>query len=289
MNIWNYAASVNWKKIDTDGVYGHQCVDLVKDCIKVCFNIQLGTFWGSAKTGWANTSNTFPDHTWDRIENDTSKPNQIPAVGDVVFFNMGTEWDHTAIVIASYPGENRIKVLEQNTGNGDGQGDDDAVKIAEYSYSKVYGWYHYQMNLTEYKGVPVKFSDAVCTDGATACYIKSFTRIILTSIFYKSDREHQEGVLEHEYAHYVWYQMPKAYQELWILIDNFDPKIQRLLKRNGYNFTENEWVNAYARKNMKESLSESMRFYTVEWKYRNWYEGFKQKVAVALMKKFGDY
>ena len=46
-----------------------QCVALAKLLSKEVHGIQLGTFGGSAKTGWENKSNTFDPNEWIKIEN----------------------------------------------------------------------------------------------------------------------------------------------------------------------------------------------------------------------------
>ena len=138
MNLEEYTLSVLWKNIDYDWIWGSQCVDLIKNYTNTVLDIRLWTFWGSAKTGWANESNTFPTEQWDKIFNDFNQPNQIPEAWDIIFWNTWEYW-HTAIVTDAY--WNWIEVLEQNVWNWDWYWADDAVKISIRNYTNILGWF----------------------------------------------------------------------------------------------------------------------------------------------------
>lgn len=143
--LTRYADAMQWALIDYDGIWGSQCVDLIKNYTKEVLWVRLGTFGGSARSGWLNTANTFLSESWKKHINDTANPNQVPFPGDIIFFDRG-EYGHVAIVLDAKKWENRIEILEQNVGNGDGQWDDDATKKSVVSYSDVYGWYEYIWN-----------------------------------------------------------------------------------------------------------------------------------------------
>lgn len=139
-----YIDKMLWNFIDYDNVYWMQCVDLIKHYTRDVLNIRLGTFWGSAKTWWENRSSTFPDSEWRKIENDFSNPSQVPSRGDVIFFEGSSfhplYW-HVAIVVNAVSGENKIQVLEQNgvwSGTGIWK---DSIRLEEYTYNGVSGWY----------------------------------------------------------------------------------------------------------------------------------------------------
>ncbi len=144
MNLNEYVKKVENTTIDYDGVYGHQCVDLIKNYTKNVLDYRLWSFWGSAASWWVNYMNTFPSKDFERVVNDFSNPDQVPAVGDIIFIKTPYIYDHVAIVLDAPVGENYIRVLEQNVGNGDGRGYDDRVKIGTYTYSNVLGWYHFR-------------------------------------------------------------------------------------------------------------------------------------------------
>ena len=143
MDIKTYVKQVEWTLIDYDWVYGSQCVDLIKNYTATVLNIRLWTFWGSARSGWENKSNTFPEDIWEKIVNNFSDKDQIPKEWDIVFWNTGKYW-HVAIVLDAYG--NAIEVLEQNVGNGNWIGQDDAIEVNTKSYHDILGWYKLKEN-----------------------------------------------------------------------------------------------------------------------------------------------
>lgn len=288
MNLTNYAYAVKGKLIDVDGVYGSQCVDLVKDCVNKVFNITLGTFGWSARTGWFNNSGTFSPDLWERIENDVTNPNQVPEPGDVIFFNTG-RYGHVGIVMDAKEGENEITVLDQNTWNWDGYWDDDVIKIQKYTYKDVYGWYHYNMNIREYKWVRVRHSDDFSRDKKgilSGKYMVDFDTIILTSLFYTLPERRQKAILEHEYAHAIYFKMPEVYREVWVLISEYDEIVKKALQKRWVEYNENKWVTQYASTSPVEDFAECIEEDTYNpktyWDYRD----VKVKIAKAIINKF---
>lgn len=122
----------NGKSIDFDGVYWHQCVDLVKQYSSEFLLTPLGTFWGSAKTGWENKSNTFPEDKWEKIR---YTGRNKPKVGDIVFYD-NEPYGHVWICI----GSNWV-IFEQNMGNWDGEWSDDYCRIEIMKKTNLAGWY----------------------------------------------------------------------------------------------------------------------------------------------------
>ncbi len=148
MNLSQFVEKYNNKFVDIDKVYGHQCVDLIKQYTIDVFWITLGTFGGSAKTGWENASNTFPEDIWEKIYNDITNINQVPLKWDIIFWWYKNYW-HTAIVIEWFKWEDRITVFNQNTWNWNGKGYDDRSRIQEQDYNWILGWYRKKDNLLE--------------------------------------------------------------------------------------------------------------------------------------------
>lgn len=72
------------KKIDKDGRYGVQCVDLIKDYLDVVFGIKAGA-WGDAHAYYDNYSK-HPElvKNFDKIAN---TPNFVPRKGDIVIWS----------------------------------------------------------------------------------------------------------------------------------------------------------------------------------------------------------
>ena len=139
MNLSEYIKKVAWTNIDYDWVYGSQCVDLIKNYTREVLWIRLWTFWGSAKTGWANSSNTFPTDTWEKIPNNPSDLYQTPKVWDIAFWNTWI-YGHVAIVL-EWTKWSYIQALEQNVWNWDWVWEDDAVKVSRKSYHNISWWY----------------------------------------------------------------------------------------------------------------------------------------------------
>lgn len=57
MNYTEFIKKYNGKKIDYDGVYDCQCVDLIDRYIVDVLQLKIG-FWGNAKTWWTNRFNS---------------------------------------------------------------------------------------------------------------------------------------------------------------------------------------------------------------------------------------
>lgn len=84
MNYSEFVAAYNGKATDYDGVYGAQCVDLIKLYLDKVFGIKAGS-WGDAMYYWLD----YPKHTelvkaFDRINNTASF---IPKTGDIMVWN----------------------------------------------------------------------------------------------------------------------------------------------------------------------------------------------------------
>lgn len=84
MNYSEFVAAYNGKATDYDGVYGAQCVDLIKLYLDKVFGIKAGS-WGDAMYYWLD----YPKHTelvkaFDRISNTASF---IPKTGDIMVWN----------------------------------------------------------------------------------------------------------------------------------------------------------------------------------------------------------
>ena len=136
MNLKEYVEKVKDTLIDYDGMYGSQCVDLVKHYSQNVLWIKLWSFWGSAKTWWENKENTFKPEIFKK--NEYYRDN-VPEAWDIIFFKTNTPYWHTAVVLSA--SKDWIEVLEQNVGNWDWKWYDDRVKIWLYNYNNVMGWY----------------------------------------------------------------------------------------------------------------------------------------------------
>lgn len=118
--------------VDTDNLYWHQCVDLVKQYSNEYLLQPLWTFGGSAKTGWENKSNTFPEELWEKI-NYTGE--NKPKVWDIVFYN-NEPYGHTGVCV--WP---NFVIFEQNAWTWSGYGAVNYCRIELMSKQFLAGWY----------------------------------------------------------------------------------------------------------------------------------------------------
>ena len=114
------------KSIDFDGVYGAQCVDLIK---KYC-----NTHWGWTPKGNAkeDASIALPNSSWTRIKN---TPEFIPQPGDIAVWTNGT-YGHVAIIISA--NINSFVSVDQNWYNANGTVGSPAAKVT-HNYSGFWG------------------------------------------------------------------------------------------------------------------------------------------------------
>ena len=114
MNFTQWLNSRIGKKIDYDGVYGVQCVDLIDDYIVNCLGLKIG-FYGNAKEWWLKRNNS----TWLKNNFEFLNPQTtIAQKGDIGVRTSGT-YGHI-FVIAGWNTNNEIIIYDQNaTGNHD--------------------------------------------------------------------------------------------------------------------------------------------------------------------------
>lgn len=123
---------------DYDWVSGVQCVDWVKLYVKEVYWISLGTFWGTARSGWLNKKKTFDPKVWEKIE---WRPWLVPKQGDIIFYDK--PWLTWHVAICHEANKIDIMVLEENgaTGNWDGKGYNAFNLETKRDYKDVLGWY----------------------------------------------------------------------------------------------------------------------------------------------------
>lgn len=125
---------------DYDWLYGVQCVDNIKLYVKEVYWITLGSFGGSAFTGWLNTKKTFDPKIWEKIE---WKPWMVPKQGDIIFYDKTKENLNWHVAICHEANKIDITVVEQNwaTWNWAGKGYDQINIETKRDYRWILGWY----------------------------------------------------------------------------------------------------------------------------------------------------
>lgn len=122
---------------DFDGAYWTQCVDLARLYSKEVLGIPLGSFGGTARSGWLNKKKTFDVKKWTKVVN---SPTAIPPRGAIIFYDEPGLTGHVAIVHDATV--NDVTVIEQNgaTGNGDGKGYNAINFEVKRDYKKCLWW-----------------------------------------------------------------------------------------------------------------------------------------------------
>lgn len=115
-------------RIDYDGVYRYQCVDLILQYVAELYGLRSGV-WGNAIDYWTKPTAALLTK-FDKVQT------QKPQAGDIVVLNglSGNPYGHIMIAI------NGVTGLEQNgsTGNGSGVGGD-AVRTRTIPLSRIAG------------------------------------------------------------------------------------------------------------------------------------------------------
>lgn len=117
------------KSLDYDGLYGYQCVDLVKVYLDWCFGIKPGA-WGNAKDYWNNLNRPGMAEHFYRVQN---TPDLIVQKGDIVVWGAmpGNPYGHIAIGLGE--GDvNGFQSLDQNWGTS-------YVKQVGHNFNNVLG------------------------------------------------------------------------------------------------------------------------------------------------------
>ena len=120
------------KRVDYDGVYQYQCVDLIKQWAKEEYGISAGA-WGNAIDYATRPSASFTKH-FNRVAN--------PQQGDIVVFS-GQTYGHIGLIDGVTAAS--INTLEQNgsTGGGSGTGGD-AIRTRYIPKTRVAAYYRHK-------------------------------------------------------------------------------------------------------------------------------------------------
>lgn len=119
------------QRIDYDGAYGYQCVDIIKQYLDDCFGMKPGA-WGHAKAYWEN-----PHPEVLKKFSKISKT-KTPQAGDIIVYTPTPQnsFGHIAIALSS------STMLDQNGGGEPGATGQARDKITKrnINFSRVYGY-----------------------------------------------------------------------------------------------------------------------------------------------------
>ncbi len=138
---------------------------------------------------------------------------------------------------------------------------------------KIYNWIKV-VREKEHPNPKYKWADAE--------YRKKEHVIVVFDRFLKLSEERQQRTFRHEYAHAVWFILPRTYRIIWKLISNW--KLIKIL--NAFwitTYTENSWVRSYAKQNHLEDFAVCVEYIG---KPICSYAWDKVKMAHSLFNKF---
>lgn len=117
------------KRVDADGAYAYQCVDLIKQYTLEEFGIQQGA-WGNAADYWEKTHPTLLTK-FDRISTRDIKQ------GDILIFKRSAANGNAGHIAVA---DSATQMLEQNGGAGSGTGTgSDAIRITNIPFNNLLG------------------------------------------------------------------------------------------------------------------------------------------------------
>lgn len=129
MNLQDFIKKHNWRAIDYDGVWGAQCVDLVRQYIKEVLNTVQPPAVGDKGAAhlW---DNYLPQH-YDRFVNTLWA---IPQPGDIVIWNRNAGGGHGHVAIIESANLMSFRAFSQNDPMGS------YSHLKTYYYKNVIGW-----------------------------------------------------------------------------------------------------------------------------------------------------
>ena len=133
MNLQEFVEKYKGRKVDFDGMYGAQCVDLARQYFKDVWELP------KQPEGVVGAQDFYLKHNKRHLQRQmcdcvTYRKGMIPPEGAVVLFGatLTNQYGHIGICIKA--DEEKITLFEQDGFKQDG------AKISEWAYSRVLGW-----------------------------------------------------------------------------------------------------------------------------------------------------
>jgi len=136
MTLQEFIDKYDGKKIDYDGYYGTQCMDVYRQYVKEVLNIPQSPPVSGAKDVW----DTYLPEYYERIPNTSTG---VPRAGDIMIW--GEEvgpFGHIAIFMSGT--ERGFTSFDQNWPNTGGTG---VAHVQGHDYTGVLGWLHPKQNM----------------------------------------------------------------------------------------------------------------------------------------------
>ena len=145
--IDNFVENKDGECVDTDGLYGCQCVDLMHSYISEVLGIPLNAQWnlhGHAYQIFSNIDQFVLLSSGSRVvrlEKILNTPSAIPSKGDIIFWNSNIDGEFGHVAIFLDGNVNSFYSIDQNWPYGDRYIGSPAM-ITNHSYRNVAGWLH---------------------------------------------------------------------------------------------------------------------------------------------------
>lgn len=140
--------------------------------------------------------------------------------------------------------------------------------------------------MEQYKWIKIVRKKYWRTKTTNAWYSRTFKRIYLYDRFFTKSKERQAKILEHEYSHHIYRNMPKVYRSIWKVLSNWKAiKYLNIFWITEYK--ENAYITNYAKSKIAEDWAETHEeSHTCYDKRYNNYVDFKIKTVKAMMNYF---
>jgi len=161
---------------------------------------------------------------------------------------------------------------------------DDALLVRKSSMQKTYKWVRVRLMNRDFKRV-------------IWYYDEKSQEIRLYDRFFTKSIQRQSEILEHEYAHYIYFSvMTQNERDFWVMISEFNLKLVGVINdRAKTNYQENEYINEELGDAMNkqdripsEDFAECVEYlFRVKWEFDfKWFLHIKLSLAKAFMNKY---
>jgi CHAP domain len=233
MNTQEFINQYKGTNQDFDNGYGSQCVDLARLAVEKLWGIKSNVVFpanpavGGAAHAYTDYPNSLINGNSDSVKTIENSIDNCPVEGDIIIWNRNKGGGNGHIALVTEANVNSFTVFEQNNGNGDGYGKDDACKITQYAdYTDVLGWLHCTKRdqaLTAKHGT-VTVSDQTTMEGFINKYKSKYPN--LDQLWVRSRQQNGFGAVAEmimvDYVQPLEVDLTKANADYQILVDKYN-------------------------------------------------------------------